>query len=137
MALHNLVFGVEEEALSLLTTLLLFLLRPRLFLVKLRLDFLVVLRKDQVVRERVGLLVLNSPRNLFLEHVVHGRDNLGGHVDETLSQDKADGRDWSLGKELRSGGEGRVGGGFGLEVVDQVLDDGFVLEQIVSIMKRR
>lgn len=126
MALDNLVFGVEEEAL-LLTTLLLFLLRPGLFLVELGLDFLVVLRENQVVREGVGLLVLNSPGNLFLQHVVHGRDNLGGHVDQPLGQNETDGRDRGLGKELGSGGEGRVGGGFGLEVVDQVLDDRFVL----------
>lgn len=79
------------------------------------------------MREGVGFLVLNSPGNLLLKHVVHGRDNLGGHVDQPLGQNETDGRDRGLRKELGSDREGRVGGGFGLEVVDQVLDDRFVL----------
>lgn len=77
--------------------------------------------------EVVGFLVLDRPGNLLEQHVVHGRDDLGGHVDHALGQDEADWGDGGLREELAEGGEGGVRGGFALEVVDQVLDDGFIL----------
>ena len=127
MPLEHLVLRVEEELLGVLASLLLFLLWPRLLEVELGLDFLVILGDDEVVREVVWLLVLDGPSHLLQQHVVHGRHDLGRHVDHTLGQDKADRGHWGLGDELVEGGEGGVGGGFALDVLDQVLDDGFIL----------
>lgn len=131
--LQHLVLGVEEEPLSRFTTLLLFLLRPRLFHVELRLDLLVVLRDNQIVGEVVWFLVLDGPGDLLQQHVVHGRDDFGGHVDHALGQDETDWRHGVLREELVEGGEGGVGAGLGLEVFDQVLDDGFVLSRVVRL----
>lgn len=127
IALEYLVLGVEEELLGGLACLLLFLLRPRLFKVELGFDFLVVLRDDHVVREVVRFFVLDGPGHLLKQHVVHGRDDLGGHVDHSLGQDQADRGHWGLRDELVQGGKGGVGGGFGLDVLGQFLDDGLVL----------
>lgn len=131
--LQHLVLGVEEEPLSRFTALLLFLLRPRLFHVELRLDLFVVLRDNQVVGEVVWFFVLDGPGHLLQQHVVHGWDDLRGHIDHALGQDEADWRQGSLREELFEGGEGGVGAGLALEVFDQVLDDGLVLSRVVRL----
>ena len=127
MLLQHLVLGVEEEARGVVGGLLLFLLWPRLFQVELGLDLFIGLRNNDVVREGIWLLLLDRPGDLLQKHVVHWRDDLGGHVDEPLGKDQANRRDGVLGKKLAERRERRVGGGFGLEVVGQVLDNGFVL----------
>ena len=79
---------MEVELLRLVARPLLLLLRTRLLSIQLGLDFLVVLGQDQVMREVIRLLIFDGPGDFLLQHAVHGRDNFGGHVDQSLGQDQ-------------------------------------------------
>lgn len=86
MLLEHLVFRVEVKDGGLL-----FGLFALAFLdIERRLDFLVRLGKDQVVREVVWLVILDSGGNLVNQHREERRRNLSRHVDESLGEDKAD-----------------------------------------------
>ena len=94
---------MEVELLRLVARPLLLLLRTRFFSVQFGFDFLVVLGQDQVMREVVRFLIFDGPGDFLLQHAVHGRDDFGGHVDQSLGQDQTHWRDGILRQQTRQG----------------------------------
>lgn len=111
LALYDFVFGVEVEdflaRLARFTCLLALLGGARFEVVELRRDLGVCFREDDEVCEFIGFIlrrtsageggevvegknesgkadVFDSPSDLFKQHLVHWRHNLGWHVDQPL-----------------------------------------------------